>query len=60
MSTIQYILRKSALLLWLVLGWLFDWIESSVFHTDTWIGLTLGILLGSLIGYAVNRPKNST
>jgi cytochrome c biogenesis factor len=31
-----------------------------VFHTDTWIGLTLGIILGSLIGYALNRPKHST
>jgi len=48
-------LRFVGVTLWLILGVLFGWIESKIFHTDTGIGLTLGIILGGLIGYAINR-----
>jgi hypothetical protein len=60
MLMMQSILRKSTWLLWLVLGAAFDWIEATVFHTDTWIGLTIGILVGTYLGYILNRPKTRT
>ena len=59
MTTIQFILRKAALLLWLVFGFAFDWIEGRVFHTDIWIGLTLGMIIGGYLGHIVNRPKTA-
>jgi hypothetical protein len=34
------------------IGVVFDWIESNVFHTNSWIGFTLGIIHGGLIGYS--------
>jgi hypothetical protein len=60
MTTIQFILRKAALLLWLVFGLAFNGIEARVFHTDTWIGLTIGMILGGYLGYIVNRPKTAS
>jgi hypothetical protein len=56
---IQFILRKATFTLWFVLAVVFDWIEVKVFHTDTNIGLTLGILVGSFICFVVNQRKIS-
>jgi hypothetical protein len=37
----------------------FDWIEGQVFHTNTGIGLTLGIIIGGIAGFAMTRIKIS-
>jgi hypothetical protein len=55
MSKMESILRKAAWSLWLVFGVAFDWIEGRLFHSGGGIGLTLGIILGSIIGYSLNK-----
>ena len=45
--------------LWLVGAVAFDWIEGLVFHTNTGIGLVLGIVVGALAGFAMTRIKIS-
>jgi len=59
MPKMQSIYRWAACSLWLVLGVAFDWIEMKLFHDGGGIGLTLGIIVGGIIGHAANRPPQS-
>jgi hypothetical protein len=56
----QHAIRKAvACSLWFALAAVFDWAELKLFRSQSGIGLTLGILLGAFIGYAINGPKIS-
>jgi hypothetical protein len=56
----QTTIRKTAAVsLWFVLAVVFEWIELRLFHSSSGIGLTLGIIVGGFIGYALIRPQIS-
>ncbi len=50
-------IRKSvACSLWLVLAVAFGLIELKLFHSNSGVGTTLGIIIGAFIGYTLSRP----